>query len=453
MPPICSHDHLRLDVSSHAAEAGFARPPLAKRKAAATPSGRVVRAADKSHSETLFPGPLVLPDDSLTIDPTEPPQSLRSWIVEKHRNPITQRRKTIYVSPPPQVASELCLTLHKWIVPSVLPGPLKGGCDAPKGKQIVEYLAAFYHPLPVKLLPDKVSFVPWTEGKSKQPSKSSQPEYVGLQVGTGVTRITTRPCPDDVYPRQLNLTDILDAAIESLPSDAYALVMLTDHDLYEDDEDVFCCGRAYGGSRVAVASSARYHPLLDDGEEIDREHMWPFSHCEAYVQGAYQDAAAAETAGSASKKRKLAPPDAAATTGAGRQPMAEVIQAGLLAPPPTASLTGLWLARMARTVSHEVGHCFCLAHCPYYACVMQSSAGIHEDLRQPPYLCLVCLAKLTRGVSDIERGVNGVQLMIGRYTALARFCEKWKRVAMFAAYRCWLETRIGALKATLPVAE
>ncbi len=127
-------------------------------------------------------------------------------------------------------------------------------------------------------------------------------------------------------------------------------------------------------------------------------------------------------------------------------PFAGVIEAGLAAPAPTHSPTGLWLSRMARTVAHEVGHCFCIAHCSYYACVMQGTAGIAEDMRQPPYLCLVCLTKLTRAIGDVEKGVDDVQLVIGRYVALAKFCERWKRVAMFAAYGCWLEKRIEVLK-------
>ncbi|KAK4129974.1 hypothetical protein BT67DRAFT_437390 [Trichocladium antarcticum] len=202
-----------------------------------------------------------------------------------------------------------------------------------------QYLAAFYHPLPVKLLPDGPRFVPWTDDKT---GGRKQPAYIGLQVGRGITRITTRPCPDGAFARQLSLNDILDAAIEALPGDAYAMVMLAHHDLYgDDDDDDFCCGRAYGGSRVAVVSSARYHPALDDAAGIDRAHMWPASHCADHV--------------AALKPRNHPRP--------------------------------LALSRVARTASHELGHCFGLAHCSYYACVMQGTAGLAEDARQPPYLC------------------------------------------------------------------
>src|ERR1700761_7578790 len=98
-----------------------------------------------------------------------------------------------------------------------------------------------------------------------------------------VVRIRTRPCPDQAFQRQLNLNDPLDACISALPGDAFSLLLLlTDQDLYEDEEDDFCCGRAYGGSRIAVVSSARYHPILDGTQNVERKHAWPASHCAAY---------------------------------------------------------------------------------------------------------------------------------------------------------------------------
>ncbi|KAK3899801.1 hypothetical protein C8A05DRAFT_17823 [Staphylotrichum tortipilum] len=451
MPPTCHHDALHLDVSPHAADVGFTRPPLAKRAAAATPSGRALSARLVKPAtgntpichleldpESLFPGPLVLPGDGLSVDPKEPPQSLRSWNNDRMRNHITSERNTIYVAPTPSMADGMRPVLASWAVPSVLPAPLKGRCNPPDPENVRAYLEAFYHPLPVKLLPANISFVRWTDAGGS----GKQPRYIGLQAGDGVTRITTRPCPDETYPRQLSLNDILDTALEILPNDAYALVMLTDHDLYEDEDDDFCCGRAYGNDRIAVVSSARYHPLLDEPAGIELEHMWPFSHCEAYVTRMCKEAEPARP----SKRHRKAPKPSAeptASTETTESPMARVIQAGLAVPPPTDSHTGLWLSRMARTVSHEVGHCFCLDHCSYYACVMQGTAGIVEDVRQPPYLCLVCLAKLGYALAGFVDGrVGQVQLMLEQYVALAKFCDKWKRVAMFAAYGNWLEQRI-----------
>jgi archaemetzincin len=53
----------------------------------------------------------------------------------------------------------------------------------------------------------------------------------------------------------------LDAAI--LPDGAYALLFLVHQDLFKSPEDEFVYGRAYGASRVAVVSMARYNPSLD----------------------------------------------------------------------------------------------------------------------------------------------------------------------------------------------
>ncbi|KXX76626.1 Archaemetzincin-2 [Madurella mycetomatis] len=441
MPPkvssACAHEHAQHDVSLHAEEAGFKRPSLARRKAAMTLSGRATRSGrdekHHQHLETLFPGPLVLPNDALAIDLTEPPQSMKSWMQGKLRNPVTQERKTIYLAPVPGVAKQLS-SVRNWAVPSTVSASHRQACKPPETDHVREYLKAFYHPLPVKLLPQGLCFVPWDVAKDRL-----RPKYIGLQAGDGVTRVRTRPSPDGVFYRQLNLNDILDAAIETLPDDAYALVILVDHDLYEDDDDDFCCGRAYGSSRVAVVSSARYHPSLDHDAGVDRKHMWPASHCAAYVRDACRPPAARD-----SKRRRVV--QTGVLSASPGTAMVAVIQSAPPALKPENDLEGLWLSRVVRTVSHELGHCFCLAHCSYYACVMQGTAGMAEDVRQPPYLCMVCLAKLTRAIRGVDQGMDETKFQISRYMALARFCGEHLQVAMFAAYRCWLYKRIEMLK-------
>ncbi|KAK4097907.1 hypothetical protein N658DRAFT_499988 [Parathielavia hyrcaniae] len=462
---------MHLDVSRHARVVGFVRPSMAKRKAATTPSGRATRDLDDySRLESLFPGPLIVPGDGLAIDPEEPPQSLRSWIGEKTRNPVTQGRKTIYMVPPPQISSEdatFSADVSGWAIPRT--GALSakekseaGCCEPPNPEQVRQYLDAFYHPLLVKFLPGDARFVPWTDDdeppkpKSKAKRSKAQPpqlrhKYIGLQLGDGITRITTRGCPDDVYARQLSLNDLLEAAMAALPADAHALVMLMQHDLYEDDDDDFCCGRAYGGSRVSVVSAARYHPVLDESVGIDCGHMWPFSHCSAYVERLCREGEEEDAPEAVPRKKRQRK---ALCTETGEEQQQAIMKPTLAAPDAQANPAGLWLSRVARTVAHELGHCFCLAHCSYYACVMQSTGGIAEDLRQPPYLCLVCLAKLTRAMRDVAgEGVDETQWLLDRYTALARFCQTWQLVGMFAAYRCWLERRIDVLKAAASSAD
>ncbi|KAF4186835.1 hypothetical protein CNMCM7927_005075 [Aspergillus lentulus] len=201
--------------------------------------------------------PLVLPGDDLALDPGYPPQSFREWLVEEDRNNVTSDRKTVYVVAPPEYDEDAYFA-QAWASARV--GKSQHQLVAPNSEDIVGYLAAFYHGVPVKLL--RVSdfrFVPWDGQKSK-----TSPRFIGLAVSDECIGIRTRACPDQVYPRQLNLDDLLDVAISILPKDAYALCLLVNHDLYEDADDTFVCGRAYGGSRVAVVSSARYCPILDE---------------------------------------------------------------------------------------------------------------------------------------------------------------------------------------------
>ncbi|OWZ23232.1 hypothetical protein PHMEG_0001894 [Phytophthora megakarya] len=94
----------------------------------------------------------------------------------------------------------------------------------------------------------------------------------------------------------------------------------------------------------------------------------------------------------------------------------------------------LWLARFCRTASHELGHCFGMDHCVYYACSMQGSAGLSEDARQPPYLCPVDLAKMLHAT-----GADSTD----RYKAILSFCESFEgQDKTFAAFSAWLRCRI-----------
>lgn len=422
----CAHPELQVDVSSHAQEAGFSRPPLPKRQAAATPSGRVNKtSAHDPSAETAFaftfPGPLVLPGDALAVDPKEPPQSLRSFIQETHRNPFTPDRKTLYLVPTPTISDELSF-MKDWLGPSSV--------QPPDIREVQDYLTAFYHPLEVKILQATVAFIPW------ETPISSTPDLVGLQLGKkNVTGIRTRPCPDGAFLRQLNLNDILDAAIEGLPRDAYAMCMMTDHDLYEDDDDDFCCGRAYGSSRICVVSTARYKPQLN--EKIDRAHMWPASHCKNFVAGLCSEKVA---------KRKKSRVEVDGAIDIEETPIGAAVKAALKAPDPAQNFYGLWVSRVVRTVSHELGHCLCLGHCSYYACVMQSTTSVAEDVRQPPYLCPVCLAKVTRAVLEVSPRTREKEFTIARYEALARACNNWPDVAMFVGFHAWINKRLSQLR-------
>jgi archaemetzincin len=448
MSKSCQHKLLQLTPSAFAAEAGFHRPDAKRRLAATTNSGRLPASnsknveADARALSGTFPGPLVLPWDDLNHDPDWPAQSFRSWLNEEERNQPTAERETLYIAAVPKIDWNVRY-MRDWIRPNIKDGEppskkLKGEdplqeLESPDVGPVIEYLSAFYHGLPVTQFPTALRFVPWKASKGKK-----FPTYVGLQYGDRMTRIRVRPSPDGTFKGQLNLNDILDAAIAMLPTDAYSIMLLVDHDIYEDEDDDYCCGRAYGGSRVAVVQSARYHPMLDLKDKIDHAHMWPASHCKDYV-----DKLCAEE----DVKPPKSTPPTSSDSGAIR---AAITTASQIAPPSSREeLQALWFSRIARTVAHELGHCLGMDHCVYYACNLQGTAGMSEDGRQPPYLCPVCLTKVSYAIAcELQNGdeESRQKYVRARYEALLHFCAQWKHVGLFSGYGAWIESRLYALE-------
>lgn len=452
----CQLKTLCFDTSSHATVVGYRRPSAEKR---ATAAGlKSTQAA--SLSDTTFPAPLVLPGDDLALDPKCPPQSLRSWLRLKERNEVTSERNAIYVAPPPHVEGEVEF-MKSWSQPKIPYGAGEAVSIAPpRAQDVLDYLAAFYHPLPVKILNTPLAFCNW-ETSLRGLAKPSAPKYVGLKTNSELIGIRTRHCKDKIFPRQLNLEDLLDAAISILPPDAYALLMLTEQDLYEHDEDLFCCGRAYGGSRVSVVSMARYNPSLDTRMGVDREHSWPASHCGEYLY--IQACSARETRERLppKKKAKLSSSDSPS-------PLSTAVAALVLSHhqhQQSASSSSLYLARICRTASHELGHCFGFEHCVYYACIMQGSTSLAEDARQPPYLCPIDLAKLkyavisAAGAGDAKKEKkkekkdkeehDEEEWVEERYRALERVCNRMREGdgeegtgGVWDAFSIWISGRL-----------
>ncbi|KAF7973462.1 hypothetical protein HWV62_15052 [Athelia sp. TMB] len=249
-PSSCAHVTLLTTSSSHAVHAGYTQLTAQKRLAATTTSGRAPKNTQLVPSPWTFPAPLALPGDELAYDPSYPPQSLRSWKQEKDRNQVTANRRTIYVAAPPTI-KDADAVIRDWTRSPLLDAGAEGKLAQPKTEDVIEYLSAFYHPIPVRPLPTPFRLTTWDEAPPKKSrSAPSSVKHVALAHGTSATRILVRTRPvKEIYTQQLGLDVVLDCAIAALPDDAYALLLLVHHDLYEGGDDAFCCGRAYGGSR------------------------------------------------------------------------------------------------------------------------------------------------------------------------------------------------------------
>ena len=179
---------------------------------------------------------------------------------------------------------------------------------------------------------------------------------------------------------------------------------------------------------MAIVSSARYNPSLDYRQGVEREHAWPASHCGAYMQSCCRALSKSEQATAELSISHQTPLQAAVSE-----------QAALPTPQSPPHFSSIWLSRVCQTASHEIGHCFAIDHCVYYACVMQGTASIAEDVRQPPYLCPVDLAKLLRatGADEMER-----------YKALLTFCERSEHggAGWFKALAAWIRGRLRDLQ-------
>lgn len=462
----CTHRDIYIDCSPEARECGFERPPAGKRLAAATSSGRV--AASSQHYATpetlfsdgeVFPGPLVLPDELLAIEPKHHSQSFKSWhqSANYYGMRVTKRRNAIYVIPPPEVTDEVKDLMAGWLDPVVPRGESVRGMpkdlEQPTVDDLCDYLGAFYHGMEIRKLEPGFRWVAWDGNNSK--SESNEPERPRIGLATPaptseVVGVQYRPSIDGIATQQVNLNDVLDAMIPLVPADAHSIVMMIHHDLYEDEDDDFCCGRAYGGSRVCLVTTFRYHPCLDRYAGINTEHSWPAAHCKSYVE------ALCRTSPPPAKRARGAdsPPSHMVIRRNPSTPLGAAIESsrGKLAPRTRADYHGLWFSRAARTISHEIGHCVTLDHCIYFACVMQGTASIVEDMHQPPYCCPVCIEKLSYNMCVLggpAKSKSTVELqrawIRGQHRALAEVCRKWSHVGMFAGLGGWLEKRLAAV--------
>ncbi|KAJ7134756.1 hypothetical protein C8R44DRAFT_434656 [Mycena epipterygia] len=436
MTDTCDHRTLSFTSSAHASLTGYSRPTEQQREAAATlqsiSKGKLKRSAPRDGDFGPFCAPLILPGDDLSEDPEYPPQSIQEWQTDEDRNEVKPGKNTIYVAAAPAVDSNISFIKSWW-------KPKQAPVDEPNIQDIVDYLTAFYHGMPVKQLPPSLCLTSW-DGKL-----SKTPRYIGLKTATECVRIRTRASLDGVFVRQLNLDDLLDAAISILPDDAFALIFVVPFDIYESPDDDFACGRAYGGSRVAVISTARYHPGLDRRQNVDRVHAWPAAHCKRYMDACCTEADQTDTRRPKEKTKGRVASSIPAETGslepaayAALSPLHAAVIAhdalpSLEASPTSAALSALWLGRACRTASHELGHCLGVDHCVYFSCAMQGTASLKEDARQPPFLCPVDLAKLLHATGSSQDNT---------YRAILAFCEKHPSNHLFAAFAAWIRAQM-----------
>lgn len=142
---------------------------------------------------------------------------------------------------------------------------------APDLEKLKAYTAAYYHPMPVEMLPVLAD--------------------AGVPAEERVNRMSAK--------KQWKSTDILRWLPGKLPKDGYAMIAVTMTDLYPDENWNFVFGQASTRNRVGVFSFARYHPgwtggKAEEGTEAlvlrraakvlthEMGHMFGIRHCIYY---------------------------------------------------------------------------------------------------------------------------------------------------------------------------
>ncbi|KAH6672898.1 hypothetical protein B0J14DRAFT_654618 [Halenospora varia] len=200
--------------------------------------------------------------------------------------------------------------------------------------------------------------------------------WLQTRTSTSLLGIRTRATLKGQYSHQLNLNDLLEVAMEILPQEAYALLMLVEH-MFEDEEDDFACGRAYGGSR-----------------NVQRSHGWPASHCKDYIEKCIEEVEEDEEEEVQPKKKKQKTSSMERSKkGTGN---------GVISPMEAALTAHLSLPFLDTSPSAE-------------ALSVLWAASIIEDARQPPYLCPVDLQKVLTATGVDERE---------SYEKLGEFCGR-----------------------------
>jgi hypothetical protein len=139
-------------------------------------------------------------------------------------------------------------------------------------EKIKEFVSIYYLGLEVEILPaismDKSgsSFSITYEKRTRGGNKTKK-----------IRQLAWRKChpwyEHEITPknRQFEVGSLLDTLYDLKPKDAFAVIGLTNEDLYAGRSDHFTAGMAAGGSGVAVFSLARYNPNFSSPPEDEEE--------------------------------------------------------------------------------------------------------------------------------------------------------------------------------------
>lgn len=185
-------------------------------------------------------------------------------------------------------------------------------------------------------------------------------------------------------------------------SDAFTVVGVTMCDLYSCAADLFVAGMAAGGSKVAVLSFARYHPMLKMCPEIWQSYGYitkssNYSYFEDNKRRPHTSAEAPSQESMASSARSE------------------------------------FFRRAGKLLIHEMCHVYGIDHCIHYHCLMNGTAHLVEDFASPCHICCVCLRKL-----QFRLGFD----IIARYEALR---EVYSRFGLSEQVR-WAQRRLASLQ-------
>ncbi|EWY97020.1 hypothetical protein FOYG_05511 [Fusarium oxysporum NRRL 32931] len=348
----------------------------------------------------------------------------------QQRNGIISRRNKLYVVRPPSMTrpSEEMRDWNKPVLPpDSPPGTERWNSTLKMFKQLIVYLRAFYNTMQITQYPKKISFLPIEQRKRVHFVDTPQTQVIGLKTRDRRKpfEIRYRPSPDGVSKIQLNVSDLRDALMRSIPSTVHSFVMIVDHDMYEDGEGAYVTARAWASDGVATVSMFRYNPSLDGLAGIDLLHRWPASHCKAYVDERFR--VLNKTKGW-KKRNRLS------SKAFGKPPVKSALDLAIQAakqagqPSTREELSNQWQLHLLH----------------------MSDAGCKwdpPDQRDTPYLCQVCYSKLGWELVLLQHGFEGgiereKTWLEAEYAALTAFCNKWNKIPQFAAFVAWLEKRL-----------